>query len=214
MSQPLAVRWPFVLAFLLVMVVAMAGCGGGESATAAPTQALSMDAAAWSFRFSPGMPEHPMAAIGGGWQFDFPAQDGAHYLTAPLTASVLGKTITVTVQIIGDAVYTWPDDHCAGSPAKAHIMVERQGDDLRAASGRWWADVPLTLQAGASVVSVPVAQGRWTNVDGQFDPFGFDDAMTHPGFVGVTFGGGCFFGHGVWLQSGASRMIVRDFTIQ
>jgi hypothetical protein len=173
-----------------------------------------MEASAWEFRYSPGMPLHPVPAIGGGWQFDFPMQDGAHYLTAPLTASVLGKTVTVTTQVIGDPVYTWAPNECTGTPATAHIMIEKQGDDLIKADGRWWADMPIPLTVGMSVVSVPIVEGRWTNVYGQMNTPGFYDAMTHPGFVGLTFGGGCYFGHGLWLQSGIARMVVKDFTIQ
>jgi hypothetical protein len=95
-------------------------------------------------------------------------------------------------------------------------MVERQGDDLRNPSGRWWALAPMTLRAGALAISVPITADHWSNVNGVLgtdDPAGFADAMSHTGFVGLTFGGGCFFGHGVWLLGGAARMIVRDFSI-
>jgi hypothetical protein len=207
--------YPLFITVGLILWCFLTGCGGGESVTAPATTTLSMDAPAWSFRYSPGMSKHPTPAIGSGWQFDFPQQDGVHYLTTPFTAAVLGKTITVTSQVIGDPVYAWHDDECKGSPATAHIMVEQQGDDLIKGSGRWWYGVPVPLTVGPpTTVVAPIVQGRWTNVYGEFDPVGFDEAMTHPGFVGLTFGGGCFYGHGVWLQAGASRMIVRDFTIQ
>jgi len=201
----------------VVLALLLASCGGGESITAPSTPTLSMEPAAWTFRYSLGMGEHPVAALNGGWQFDFPMQDGVHYLTTPMTADLRGKEIQVTAHVVGiDPVFAWPADAC-GSPARARVMAQRQGDDLRSASGRWWSDRPITLQVGATTITAPVSPERWSNVDGKVgtaDPQGFDDAMAHPGFVGLTFGGGCFFGHGVWLQSGAARMLVRDFSIQ
>ena len=192
------------------MALLLAACGGGESITAPTTPSLSMDAAAWSFRYSPGMPEHPVAALNGGWQFDFPMQDGVHYLTTPMTADLRGKSITVKTEITGEAAYAWHADNC-NAPARARIMVQRQGDDLRSASGRWWADTPLDLRPGVVTITVPIAPERWSNVEGRRD--GFEDAMANPGYVGLTFGGGCFFGHGVWLFGGAARMKVAGFAV-
>ncbi len=208
----LAHRW-----LTLPFVAGLVGCGGGDSVTAPPTSTLEMDPAAWTMRYSPGMPEHPTAALGGGWQFDFPGADGVHYLTTPLTANLLAShAISVSLQVIGtDAVFAWTPDICAGS-ASARVMVERQGDDLRSPSGRWWTVAPIVLKAGATVVSAPITPDQWSNVNGVLgtdDPQGFADAMSHTGFVGLTFGGGCFFGHGVWLSAGAARMIVKDFSI-
>jgi len=207
-------KWCLLVIYALLLV----GCGGGDSVTSPPTSTLSMDPAAWTFRYSPGVLEHPTLANGGGWQFDFPAQDGVHYLTTPLTVNLLiRQAIKVTTQIIGsDPVFMWHPDSCFGSPAKARIMVERQGDDLRSSSGRWWADIPITLEVGEMTVIAPIKPEHWSNVNGVFgteDLVGFTDAMEHSGFIGLTYGGGCFFGHGAWLSSGTARMIIKSFSL-
>ena len=79
-------RVRFLLALLLV------GCGGGDVVTAPETPELSLNAMAWTFRYSPGMPGHPSPAIGGGWQFDFPAQDGL-VLHGELRALALARSV-------------------------------------------------------------------------------------------------------------------------
>src|SRR5467141_3812582 len=58
---------------------------------------ISLDPARWQIgpiirgkKYSPGMPSQPTAE-GTGWSFSFPAQDGVHYVTTPVTGSVIGR---------------------------------------------------------------------------------------------------------------------------
>jgi hypothetical protein len=42
---------------------------------------------------------------------------------------------------------------------------------------------------------------------------GFQDALGNLGRVGMTFGGGCFFGHGVNVSGGTARFALISYTI-
>ena len=39
------------------------------------------------------------------------------------------------------------------------------------------------------------------------------DTLKNVGLIGMTFGGGCFAGHGVYLNSGNATFTVTDFRI-
>lgn len=161
------------------------------------------------------MPEHPTAATGGGWQFDFPAQDGVHYLLTPYTTALRGTLLAAGKIIAPAAIWAWPPDICGGF-AWAHIMVQQQGDTLQSDDGRWWFDAAIKLIDGPFSLPVTFTADYWTNVVGQRGtdrPTQWQTAMSNPGHIGLTFGGGCFFGHGAWLSAGAARFILTAFQI-
>ena len=43
--------------------------------------------------------------------------------------------------------------------------------------------------------------------------WGFQDALGDLGHVGMTFGGGCFFGHGVNISGGTARFSLISYTV-
>src|SRR5215831_4180376 len=64
--------------------------------SSASTVAISLDPTRWLIgpvirgkNYSPGMPSQPTAA-GRGWSFNFPAQDGVHYVTTSLSGPLIG----------------------------------------------------------------------------------------------------------------------------
>lgn len=76
-----------------------------------------------------------------------------------------------------------------------------------------------TLQNSASgvVVTAPLTADQWSDVNGQLgsaNTAAFADALSNVGAVGMTFGGGCFYGHGVYLDSGSVTFVVTKFTLQ
>src|SRR5262245_40016894 len=67
-----------------------------QGSSASPV-AISLDPARWLIgpvirgkNYSPGMPSQPTAA-GRGWSFNFPAQDGVHYVTTSLSGPLIGR---------------------------------------------------------------------------------------------------------------------------
>jgi hypothetical protein len=112
---------------------------------------LSMDAASWDITYSPTMPAHPAASIGGGWYLDFPVgPDGhaawsapvipaVHYVTLPVALNLSGRTSLTAVLKIktsGDPVFQFKlksHNVCLMPPASVSLFLQRAGDDMSGA---------------------------------------------------------------------------------
>ncbi len=122
----------------------------------------------------------------------------------PTTATKL----TLEFKITADSSVVWnykSDPGNAGCDyAKASFRVyiakgQVYADDVH---HRWWYTVGFTLQNTPDVVkfSVPLAPDGWAGVfAGQAidDVVGFQETLANSDWVGITFGGGCFYSHGV-----------------
>jgi hypothetical protein len=70
-----------------------------------------------------------------------------------------------------------------------------------------------------ATVTVPFTADQWSDVNGQLGSStaaltaSFQDALSKIGAVGLTFGGGCFAGHGVYLDSGSATFVVTGFAL-
>lgn len=177
--------------------------------------APSMRASDWSFRYSHGVHAHPVQTKQG-WGFRFPAAPGSvHMLTTPV-AGIQGRSITVTGSIkhIGPAVYNYklePGNTCISPYAQAHLYIERavNNNDY----DRFWSNpLHIDLRAGAFAVTVPLNATNWTSVYGHRNAARLADTLRHARQVGLTYGGGCFFGHGVQVR-GVSLMSVTRYHI-
>jgi hypothetical protein len=60
---------------------------------------------------------------------------------------------------------------------------------------------------------VPLTPDQWSNVFGQRDSQSFYAALANVGWIGVTFGGQYFWGHGVALASGSAKYILVGFQV-
>ena len=84
---------------------------------------------------------------------------------------------------------------------------------------RWWSNpsaVVLAPTDGPVSLTVPLQGEKWTAVNGMSgvqQPNGFAAALAHPANIGLTFGGGCFFGHGVFIDGGTATLTVTGFSI-
>jgi hypothetical protein len=94
-------------------------------------------------------------------------------------------------------------------------MLQTKNDDLVKSDGRYWSNpVGITMINGTFTLNIPLNEGNWTNVDGGFNEDGFKKLLQNMGNVGFTFGGGCFFGHGVSVSGGEAKFYVTSFTIK
>jgi hypothetical protein len=166
------------------------------------------------------MPSHPAASADAKWQFDFPTSDGVHYLMTFFAPKTVPTKITLVYKIVGDGVFTFNPNGC-NAPAQVRLMIERSDDDMINEFGRWWAypTTPRTfpLAIGTATITVPMTPDNWSSVYGKKGtqaPAQFSDAIKHIGSVGMTFGGGCYAGHGVWIKSGHARFEFLDYKIQ
>jgi hypothetical protein len=186
---------------------------------------VSMNAGAWWFLYSPTMPAHP-SAHPDFWSFDFPAQDGVHYLVQPVSGYA-SSTVRVTFRIetTGSPFFDWrtaPNNIC-DNPASVRLYLQRRGDDMSAAKEffRWWSNpVAYTLAPGAGELVVPLDPAQWSSVlgkkgtDSAAARLGFEAALADLGNVGMTFGGGCYYGHGVFVTGGTARFIATEYEVR
>ncbi len=153
-------------------------------------------------------------------QVAFPIQPGVQYDTlnyylTPHAGTISGSlSTTFTLTNTGAPVYVyqfpWESNPCT-FPAHVRLWFARTGWEKGARpSYRWWSNpTAYTLVAAGNTVTlnVTLVSTEWTNVNGAQDPAGFAAALNDVSSIGYSFGGGCFFGHGVAVQSGTGTSV-------
>lgn len=164
---------------------------------------------------SPNMPTHPLAHPEG-LTFQFPVGWGrghVNYLTfnhGPLT----GKTrIVARFRIEGPAGLAFVND-TGGQNAAVTAHFQQRSDDWsgigKFETYRWWATfAPVTLAGpGEYEITAPL-DGAWTAIEtsGRTSP-GFAAAIADTCCVGLTFGGGSGYGHGLAASTPATFVLT------
>lgn len=215
----------------LLGVVMLAACNDASGPPAAPPRPASIDtnAASWVIAYSPNMPAAPRPDAAG-WTFDFPQVDGVHYVLTPVNGYASTEMrVTFNITTVNNPLFDWrtnPDNTCGSppsTPATVRLFLQQVGDDMQGTPGttefyRWWSNpTAAVLAPGGAVLAVPIDPAQWSSVLGKMGtdaPAQFQNAVTHLGNVGMTFGGGCFFGHGVFVTGGAASFTLTGSTIQ
>jgi uncharacterized protein (TIGR03437 family) len=158
-------------------------------------------------------------------------QGGIHYLGTRVAPIAAYQTMTITLEVLtkGTPVFNYqtaPDNTCVHD-AGVHVLIDTNHYDDGNGYDRWWANpIQFDLQQPAlSIVGtagtlgpdtrvqlvIPLDPGQWSSVFGQFGNTdastraGFESALRNIYYLGVTFGGGCFFGHGVNVSNGTAH---------
>jgi len=188
----------------------------------APQEAnsASLNPQSWNIYYSAGMPAHPSADPEGAWSFEFPqVETGGHvnYVQTPFRATTTPHNVILTFKVESDAPEYVVLDTTDILPATVHLFFEQQNDNLVDPDGRWWAHPSmynLGSQDGQTITyTIPFTYDQWSNVDGQQDPVAFAAAWQNVGWIGVTFGGQFFWGHGVALAGGSARYILISLSV-
>jgi len=181
-------------------------------------------AQAWDIRYSRGVTLHAPVA-GEEFSFDFPLAPGlVGYVSKQATGAAKGAVrASFSIATSGDAVFdyrTAADNTCA-APASVRLLLQRKGDDLSGVGPyefyRWWSIAGTALRAGSFTLTVPLKPALWRSVfgkTGEANPRAFADALANLGSVGVTFGGGCFYGHGVRILRGRAAFTMTRFAVR
>ena len=191
---------------------------------------ISLKADQWNILYSPGMPLHPVADPIG-WHFDFPGPPGSvHYVTTEVSGYATTEiNATINIQTSFATMFdfhTAPDNTC-DAPSSVRLFFQRKGDDMTGSAEnteyyRWWS-VPAhyVLYDGAAILKGNLTRPQdWTSVlgkRGDASPAAtaaFKTAINDLANVGFTFGGGCFYGHGVFIRQGSARFHLTSFTIK
>ena len=176
---------------------------------------VSLDPRNWYIFYSSAMPHHPSADPSGAWSFAFPPSEaGGHvnYVQTPFNTTGMANAVTITFRIESEAPEYELNDPSDKLPATVRLFFEQQNDDLVKADGRWWAPATkydLGSQDNSTITFVvPFTWDRWTNVYGEQDPQSFSAALKNIGWIGVTFGGQSFAGHGAALSKGSAKYVL------
>ena len=86
---------------------------------------------------------------------------------------------------------------------------------------RWWSNPrAYALAPGSATISVPVQAEYWSSVNRRFGNaygetrFNFEKALLNVTRLGLTFGGGCSFGHGIRIRGGTARFVLTEYAIR
>lgn len=210
---------------MLLPCLILTGCqgfSGPPDVSPAHSGVVSLNPQAWYIMWGSGMPEHPSPSTTGAWFISLPnAPNSIHYVQTPYTAAPsLPSKVSITFRIdsSSNADYNGEVDPNAGNPATFHVFLERQGDDFTQDYYRWWADdggyVFGSKDNSDITLEVPLSSDDWSSVYGHHNSAEFAATLNRLAWVGMTFGGQYFWGHGVNMLAGTSTFKLIDFRVE
>ncbi len=185
---------------------------------------MSLQSGSWQTISTPS--PYPLANNGEGHlTFGFPLLQGSmHYLYTPSALAVINGTVMVTLRIntAGPAVFNSLDPISGTCTIPVSVRPFFWANDNGNGSyDRWWSNPrSAPLAAGTATITVPLLPEYWSSVNGQFASaddatrLAFARAKLSVSRLGLTFGGGCSFGHGINLASGEADFVLSDYSIR
>lgn len=174
--------------------------------------------------------------IAGGIAFEFlnlpdTAQIGTSHpsYNGSLLGDLTGKTVSATIRlnVSGDTAFKYygEPDAC-GRPANVRLYFQTDTGGKFAETDYWWSNnhpldsvnLQTLVNGGTVTLSVPLEPQHWSNYNGKFGTFytngEFAAAVADVQFIGLSFGGGCFFANGVGVSQGGGAFQLLDYTVQ
>ena len=202
---------------LLFVALLLSGCASGITNGISPSIPF-IGGPTW--KVESGLPTN-------GNSVDF-TQSGPPFLNY-LTKTVNGingsaLSINYTITTTGNPIFDYrtnTNNTCgAGSPGTVRLFFQRKGDDFSGAGlyqqYRYWSINGFQeLNPGTNTITATLDPSQWSDVYGKKGsdfPDRFQAAINNAENVGVTFGGGCFYGHGVKVTGGTATFTVNSFS--
>jgi hypothetical protein len=185
--------------------------------------ALSLKANRWTYL-------NPIALFNtpdGDLAFDFPdisTGTSVNYVFTRKAPAVISGSLVIEASVEADPnivfdYRTDPDNTC-DAPAAMHPFIWANGNDPFGEFSRWWAvDVSFVLAPGSSILSIPLQPESWLSVFGKHGDAslaattGFHQAIKNVSSLGLTFGGGCWLGHGIRVSDGNARFSLSSYKV-
>jgi hypothetical protein len=179
---------------------------------------LSLKAGDWTLTGAP-LANDTLGAL----YFDFSPTPVGYLMHKHPPRIISGSIIlSLSVATTGTPVFrydTEPFNTCV-TPAHARPIIETSKGEADGFD-RWWSNpVAYKLEAGSITLTIPLTPDRWSSVFGKFGNSspealaGFQTALQNVTGLGLTFGGGCFFGHGVYINEGTARFTLTHYEVQ
>jgi hypothetical protein len=206
-----------------MFVSACSGSPTGPSVEPPTPLNLSLDSSGWQTIGEPN--PFPLATNSSAHlEFDFPSSGSMHYLYTPSPLARLRGTVVVSLRVVttGPVVFNSldPITNSCSIPASVRpfLWANQNGSG---AFDRWWSNPrAFALADGNATITVPLSPESWSSVNGQFGNadsatrFAFDKALLNVSRLGLTFGGGCSFGHGINVRGGSAAFQLTSYTVQ
>ena len=230
------------VAIIVLSVLALVGCSGvstSQDVLPAHLDSVSLDPEAWHIFYSSGITDGVQAMSGAAWSLTLPNRGHLNYVATPYRTSGRPRQIVFSYRVVespGAIPISYEPtaspcrDHNPCTPvAEFHIFFEQRDDDLTSECGRWWfkpgfriTDVPDASYTAQPFVAdgephtqaVPLDYTDWTSVTGRGTSDDFEKSLNNVGYVGITFGGSDFFGHGVQVKQGSVKFELIDYRIE
>ena len=139
-------------------------------------------------------------------------------------AEAQSLTLTVQVATTGKPVFGYDSemDNTCATPAtirpyfQSGALLSTNADG----SNRWWSSPDYVVLAnGIATIRVPLEPQYWSDTWGAFGNSSttaeneFATAISNVNWIGVTLGGGCFYGHGVNVSGGTATISVTSYSV-
>lgn len=205
----------------IVGVLAIAACSSPSAPSPTPVT-IPLASSAWETVSDP--QPLTLANDGSALTFQFPTDGSINYLFTSSPLRIVRGTLTVSVRVTttGPVLFNSLDPQtssCVIPPSVRPFLWAN--DNGNGAFDRWWSNPrSWTLAAGSGTITVPLTADAWSSVNGKFgnaDPetrFAFDKALLNVSRFGVTFGGGCSFGHGINVRGGTATFALAEYAIR
>ena len=203
----------------LSCLVAAIACSSPTEPSPTPVM-VTLQSSAWETIGDP--QPYPITNDGPALTFEFPAGGSIHYLYTPSPLSKIHGTLSVSLRITtsGPVLFNPLDQGNCGVAPSVRPLIWANGNG----SGdydRWWSNPQsYALAAGSATIAVPLQPANWSSVNGKRGDqdaqvqFAFEKALLNVTRLGVTFGGGCSFGHGISISGGTATFALTDYRIQ
>ena len=195
-------------------------------AAAAGAQILPLDAKRWQAVDFNTNRAQKLSNAGAVLIFDFPTTKSGLFVDyllfgfgnqMPLQGSTL--TVTLAVTVVGTPTFGYMSDLANTCPAPATVRPYFE-TAFNGEFDRWWANpTSYVLGPGTVTLTIPLTPDQWSSVYGKFGNYdansldGFQNALKNTFNIGLSFGGGCFFGHGVNVSGGAAQFQLLGYSV-
>lgn len=209
-----------VRACTVTAVAALMACKPSPTEPSPTPATITLQSSAWETIGDP--QPYPIGNDGAVLSFQFPTTGSIHYLYTASPIRAVHGTLNMTVRVTtsGPVVFNALDQSNCGIAPSVRPLIWAN-DNGNGDYDRWWSNPrSFNLAAGTATISVPLTAGNWSSVNGQFGnrdaqvQFQFDKALLNVSRFGVTFGGGCSFGHGINIRGGSASFALTDYRIQ
>ncbi len=195
------------------------------------SQSLDMTAARWrcvtDYGSCVGCDPSPVAESATAWNLRLPriednAANKIGYVlcphTAPIAAAHLEGRFSLSAMLgtqFADA--KTPSDGVTPATFRFIIMGGLDSTSMADPDKRYWSNPESLALEGISnngewLMSAALAISNWSNVNGQRDAAKFAALLKAPQFIGITFGAGGDFGHGIVTVGGYAHLTADDWS--